>query len=75
MFGWLIDFFESIGNLIVALITMIVDTITSLFQLITLIPEYITYIGNWFTTLPNFMFAFMILIPSILFIWMIRKAV
>lgn len=74
MFDWLIDFFRSIGDIIVTLITLVIQTFTSIIQLIGLIPSYISYLAHWFALIPNFLFPFIIIIPTILIIWFLKKA-
>ena len=73
--SWLIDFFKSIGSLILTVFVLIVQTFTSMFQLIQLIPSYLTYVTNWLSSLPDFIFVFAVVIPLICIIWGIKKAV
>lgn len=73
--SWLIDFFKSIGSIIISLVQLLIDAIKSIIMLITMIPEYITYLGNMIQILPAWIIVFLTGIVTITVIWTIRKAV
>ena len=73
--SWLIDFFKSIGDLIVSFFNFLIDGITSIIKLIVMIPEYVSYISQMFQVMPYWIIAFMVGILTISVIWTIRKAI
>lgn len=73
--SWLVDFFKSIGTLIVTFVTLIVQALISMFKLIAMLPTYLSYVINWLGCLPDFLFVFAVVIPIICIIWGIKKAV
>lgn len=72
--SWLIDFFESIGTIVLTLISLVISTITSVINLFLMLPKYLSYIVNLFNLLPAFLFPFFIIIPTIIVIWTIKRA-
>lgn len=73
--SWLIDFFKSIGDLIVSFFSFLIDGITSIIKLIVMIPEYVSYVSQMFQVMPTWIIAFMVGILTISVIWTIRKAI
>lgn len=73
--SWLINFFKSLGTLIIALIKFVFDGIKSVIMLIVMIPDYISYLGNMISILPSWIIIFLTGIIAITVIWTIRKAV
>lgn len=73
--SWLIDFFKSIGTLIVTVVSLLVHTLTSVFNLIAQLPSYLEYVLNWLACLPDFLFVFVVVIPMICIIWGLKKVV
>lgn len=72
---WLINFFKSIGTLIVSVFTFIIDGIISVIKLIVMIPEYVGYLTQMINILPTWIIVFLIGIVTISVIWTIRKAI
>lgn len=73
--SWLIDFFKSVGSLIVSFFTFIIDGFVSIIKLIVMIPEYVGYVSQMFQVLPTWIIAFLVGILTITVIWTIRKAI
>lgn len=73
--SWIFDFFTSVGEIIVSLITFLVDSIISLFQLILLLPRYLTYLFDIFNLLPAFVLPFALMSLTILIIWLVKEII
>lgn len=73
--SWLIDFFKSIGSLIISVFNFIIDGFVSVIKLILMIPEYVGYLTQMIQVLPVWIIAFLVGIITITVIWTIRKAI
>ena len=73
--SWLIDFFKSIGTLIISVFNFIIDGFVSVIKLIVMIPEYVSYLTQMIQVLPYWIIAFLVGIITITVIWTIRKAI
>lgn len=71
---WLIDFFKSLGSLVVSLATLIWDAIYGGIQIIEMLPQYISYASDTIAMLPSWLSVFCIGIIAIAAVWAIRKA-
>lgn len=75
MISYILDILKAIGNFIISIIQLIIDTITGVIQLLLMLPEYITYLSNLIGILPNWLSVFCLGIVAIMVIWAIRKAI
>lgn len=71
---WIINFFKSIGSLIISVVTLLIDAIKGGIQIIMMLPEYINYASETIAILPSWISIFCIGIIAIAAIWAIRKA-
>lgn len=65
----------AIINFIITFVKMVIHTLVSIFKLVALIPSYLNYVLEWLNVLPDFLFVFIIVIPIIVAIWGLKKAV
>lgn len=70
---WLINFFKSIADLVVTLVSMVINTLVSIVELVLMIPSYVTYIVKLINSLPNFVYVFIVIIPAIMVIWTFKR--
>lgn len=71
---WIINYFKSLGNLIVSIVTMLMDIVKGGIQLIKMLPEYLNYIAEMYSILPAWITIFCLGVISIWAIWALRKA-
>lgn len=71
---WLINFFKSIGSLIVSLVTLVIDIAKGGIQLVKMLPDFLGYVADLYSILPSWITVFCLGVVSVWAIWALRKA-
>lgn len=73
MLKWIVNFLNTIGNLVMALVDLIINAFNAILSLLTHIPDYLNYLGLVMNLVPPFVLSFFLIIISIATVYFIKR--